>query len=247
KARRWARALILVSSWVWLICGACGFVFALLFLPNMYDQMGESGQVPMETVIVVKWVMMAFTAVFYVVIPGLLVLFYRGKHVKATCEYRDPQVRWTDKCPLPVLGVSLVCASWAVSLPCMGVYKWIIPFFGVVLSGIPGAIVILLLTLLLAYTAWGVYKLDMKAWWCALLLFVCWFFSTIITFSCVSIQSFCDKMDLPKQALEMTKQHSTLWGPTTSLFMGFWVIIILVYLIYIRKYFIGDSREGVHT
>lgn len=244
KARRWARALILISSWVWLICGACGFVFILLLFPNMYDQMGESGQVPMEAVIVMKCVMMAFMAVLYVVIPGLLVLFYSGKHVKATCEYRDPQVRWTDKCPLPVLGVSLVCAFWAVSMLYTGAYKWTIPFFGVVLSGIPGAIVILVLALLLAYIAWGVYKLDMKAWWCALIVLVCWFFSTIITFSRVSIESFYDKMDLPEQTLEMMKQYSTLLGSTMSWFLSFWIIIILAYLTYIRKYFIGDSQEG---
>jgi hypothetical protein len=235
KARRWARALILISSWVWLISGAWGFVFMLLFLPNMYDQMGETGQIPMEMVIVMKWVMMAFMAVFYVIIPGLLVLFYRGKHVKATCEYRDPQVRWTDKCPLPVLGVSLVCAFCVVSMPYMGAYKWTVPFFGVVLSGIPGAMVILVLTLLLAYIAWGAYKLDMKAWWCALVVLVCWFFSAIITFSCVSIESFYDKMDLPEQTLEIMKQYSTLWGSTMGLFLVFFGLSSFWRILYISE------------
>ena len=54
KARRWARALILISSWLWLICGVSGFVIILLLLPNMYDQMGESGKVPKEAVIAME-------------------------------------------------------------------------------------------------------------------------------------------------------------------------------------------------
>jgi len=43
RTRRWARALILISSWLWLITGVLGGVFMLVLLPARYDQMGESG------------------------------------------------------------------------------------------------------------------------------------------------------------------------------------------------------------
>jgi len=190
--------------------------------------------------------MMAFMAVFYVIIPGLLVLFYSGKDVKATCEYRDPHVRWTDKCPLPVLGVSLVCALWAVSLLFMGTYGWVIPFFGTILSGIPGAIVIFVLILLLAYIARGTYKLDIKAWWCVLLVNIVWFLSTIITFSCVSMQTFYEKMNFPEQQLEKMKQFIVLWEHIMYLPLVFWVVVVGVYLLYIRRYFtIASSQASV--
>ncbi len=247
RTRRWARALILVSSWLWLITGVMGFAFMLVLLPTMYDQMGESGQIPIspqEAVVIMKYAVTAFMAVLYVVIPGLLVLFYSGKDVKATCEYRDPHVRWTDKCPLPVLGVSLVCALWAVSLLFMGTYGWVIPFFGTILSGIPGAIVIFVLILLLAYIARGTYKLDIKAWWCVLLVNIVWFLSTIITFSLVSMQTFYEKMNLPEQQLERMKQFSIPWGHAIGLSSGLWVILVLAYLMYIRRYFIGASSQA---
>ncbi len=247
NTRRWARALILISSWLWLITGVLGFVFMLHFLPKMYDRMGESGRIPEGAVIVMKYVMMAFMAVFYVIIPGLLVLFYRGKDVKATCEYRDPRVRWTDKCPLPILGVSLACTFWAGSLLFVGTYKWTIPFFGVILSGMPGAIVVLVSILLLAYIAWGMYKLDIKAWWCVLLVNIGWFLSTIITFSRVSMLDFYEKMDLPSQQLEMMKQYDLLRGSTMSLFFSFWIIVVLAYLMYIRKYFVDAPPEGASS
>jgi hypothetical protein len=140
--KRWARALILVSSWLWLITGVLGFVFILLLMPAMYDKMGETGQMPKEMVVIMKYMMMVFMAVFYVVVPGLLVLFYSGRDVKATCEHRDPHIRWTDRCPPPVLAVSVVCAGWAASLLFTAAYGWVIPFFGTILSGVPGAIAV---------------------------------------------------------------------------------------------------------
>ncbi len=243
KAQRWARALVLVSSWIWLVCGACGFVFVLLFLPNMFDQMPENVEIPAAVVAVMKCVTVAFMALFYVIIPGVLVMFYKSRDVKATCEYRDTKIRWTDKCPLPVLGVSLVCVFWIVSMLSMVAYRWTIPFFGVILSGNSGAIVVLVLVLLLGYAAWGAYKLDMKAWWCTLVVLVGWFLSSIITFSKVDIQTFYEQMGFPEQQLEIMKQYSSLWG-SMSLFLGIWVIVILAYLLYIRKYFTGDSQQG---
>ena len=119
-----------------------------------------------------------------------------------------------------------------------------IPFFGVVLSGIPGAIVISAMALLLAYTAWGTYKLDIKAWWCALLVIVGWSLSTIITFSTVSMQTFYEKSGLTEQQLETLSQLRLLWEPANSLFLGLWAIVVVVYLLCIRKYFVGDSQEN---
>ncbi len=34
--RRWARALLLIFSWFWLICGATGMAFLLLIMPGMF-------------------------------------------------------------------------------------------------------------------------------------------------------------------------------------------------------------------
>jgi hypothetical protein len=237
-ARRWARALILVSSWLWLIGGVCGFVMMLTVIPNMYDKMEATGQMPKAAITVMKYTMMAFLALIYVAIPAIFVLFYSGKNVKATCEHRDPRERWTDKCPLPVLAVSLVSAFSAVSMLSMGIYRWTIPFFGSILSGATGAIAVLVLALVLAYIAWGTYKLDVKAWWCALLVHTGWAFSAIITLSTVSTNEIYDKMGFSSQNLDMIKRYSMLQAPSMCLFLGFWVIVVLAYLIYVRRYFL---------
>lgn len=238
KARRWARALLLVVSWFWLVSGLIGLIFVLVLLPDMYDQLGKSGQMPPQVVAVVKYMMIGFMTVFYVIIPGVLVLFYGSRHVKATCELRDPQVRWTDKCPVPVLAVSLMAGFWAACMPLMGFYGWAIPFFGYILGGMAGALVAFVSILLLAYVAWGAYRLNIKAWWCAMLLLIIWGVSTGITFSRVSLMEYYEKMNFPPQQLEIIKQFAFTQTSGIVLFCGLWVAVALAYLLYTRRYFV---------
>jgi hypothetical protein len=181
--------------------------------------------------------MMGFMTVFYVIIPAVLVLFYGGKNVKATCEFRDSQVRWTDKCPLPVLALSLLFGLWAVSMLFCGCYGWTVPFFGFIATGIKGAAIALVGMLLFGYVARGLYKLSIKAWWCAVLLTVLCGLSTVITFSRVSLLDFYQKMNFPQQQLDIIKQYGMPDTSTMVLFFGLWVVGFLAYLLYTKKYF----------
>lgn len=235
--RRWARALILISSWIWLICGTLGSIFVLGLILNMFKNMGENSQVPEAARIVMIFMMILFLALFYIIIPGLLILFYSGRNVKMTFEFRDTKIRWTDKCPLPVLAVSFITAVWAISMFGMAMYNWTIPFFGNVLSGRTGEIIIVLYIALFAYIAYGTYRLDMKGWWTAFLAIIFWSISTIITFVCRNIQDYYDKMGISGQQLESIKNFGTMFGSSMIYFIASWSLIILAYLIYIRRYF----------
>ncbi len=236
KARRWARALILTSSWLWLICGICGLTFFLLFMPGMYDSMAETGQLPRGMILVMKCVMAAFMTIFYVLIPGSLVLFYRSPHVKATCQSRDPQLRWTDKCPLPVLALSMLFTVWAASLLTMGAHGWTLPFFGTILTGISGAAVVLTLIPCLAYLAWSIYRLSINAWWCALLLTIAWAVSTAVTFSRIGIWDLYEKMNIPEQQLESMGRYMP-HNTTMVLMFALSFAAFFAYLLYTKKFF----------
>ncbi|MHC4112136.1 MAG: hypothetical protein ACYSUY_13770 [Planctomycetota bacterium] len=244
KARRWTRALLLVTSWIWLIGGIGGFIFVLLFMPDMFEKMGENEQMPAGAALIVKYVVMGFMAVFYVIIPVVLVLFYGSKNVKATCEFRDTKVRWTDKCPLPVLALSLMFGLWVVSMLSMGFYGWTIPFFGFILSGAKGAAVVLVVMLLSGYIAWGTYRLSIKAWWCAVLLVVGWAVSAGVTFSRVSLVDYYEKMNFPEQQLDMIKQ-SMPQGNSMLLFCGLSLVGFLGYLLYTRRYFVRPAEQEI--
>jgi len=244
KARRWARALILVSSCLWLISGIGGLIFMLLLMPDIYGQMGESGQMPPVVARIMKYVMAGFMTVFYGIIPAVLVLFYGSKNVKATCEFRDSRVRWTDKCPLPVLALSLIFGFWAVSMLFTLFYGWAIPFFGFILTGLSGAGVVLLAILLFGYVAWGTYRLSIKAWWCAVLVIIAWALSTAITFSRVSILDFYEKMNFPEQQLDIMKRFS-ISQDYMVLFLGLWAVAFLGYLLYTRRYFVPPPEQEI--
>lgn len=236
QARRWARALWLVASWLALVGGTTGLIGMLALMPDMYDQMGKIGLMPSNVTSVVKYVTIGFMVVFYIIIPGVFILFYGNRHTKTTCERRDPRIRWTDKCPLPVLASSLMFGLCAVCVPLMGFYGWAVPFFGIVLSGFSGAVVALAGALLLGYVAWGIYRLKVEAWWLAVMTITTWGVSSGITFSRVSVLDLWMKMCIPSEQLEMMKNLSFFSRSSMALYSGLWTVVALAYLLYTGRY-----------
>lgn len=237
QARRWARALCLVASWLWLISGIAGMLFMMLFMPDMYEQMSKDGQMPANVVTVVKYVTFGFMAIIYIIIPGAFILFYGSKNTQATCEQRDPVVRWTDKCPLPVLALVLMTGCCAASLPFMGLYGWTVPFFGTIVTGVAGAGIALVFLVLLVYITRGLYRLDLKAWWCAAGLAVLWGASCAITFSQVTLMEFYEKMNFPAQQLEIMRKMSFTQSHSLTYVCLFWGLLVLAFLLYTKRFF----------
>jgi hypothetical protein len=236
-ARKWARALILITSWLWLICGLIVLIFILVFIPAMFSQMAAGEEIPGEAAVIVQSIVTAFLAFIFIVIPGAFVLFYSSRHVKATCEQRDRQVRWIDKAPLPVITLSSILGCMAISMPLMGFYRWTSHFFGVVLSGIPGAVIVLVYAVLFAYAAWGTYKLQVKAWWCGFLSTFALEVSMVITFSRVSLGEFYEKMGVPQERLEIIQRLDLFHDPRVLILGGLAIIGFLGFMVYTKRYF----------
>jgi hypothetical protein len=125
----------------------------------------------------------------------------------------------------------------------MGFVGWAIPFFGFILSGIAGAGIALVGSLLFCYVAWGMYRLNVKAWWCAGLLIITWGVSTVITFSRVSLMELFEKMKFPAQQLEYMKQLALPQARWMVLVCGLWAVIALAYLLYTRRYFMSPAEQ----
>jgi hypothetical protein len=111
-ARRWARALLLIFSWSWLVIGIVTVMVMAFVLPKMLRNLPSTGTadqpaMPPGVIGVMMVLMFLIFGVFFVVMPAIWTFFYSSRHVKATCEARDGVARWTDACPLPVLAVSL--------------------------------------------------------------------------------------------------------------------------------------------
>src|SRR5690348_5365557 len=166
-ARRWARALLLIFSWSWLIGGLFGSVSAAFVMPQVLSQQsaanGSSGNPAMPPVPIgaIMVIMLVFMGTFFGLLPAIWIYFYKSPHVKATCVARDPVTRWTDACPLPVLAASLWLLVGVPMLLLMPVSAHgVMPFFGMFLAGLPGSLLCLAVAALFAYAAWLLYKLD---------------------------------------------------------------------------------------
>ncbi len=106
-AKRWARALMAIFSWSWLIVGVWTCAFMVFLMPRIVASMAStmasqpSGQsLPQEQIAISMEVGMGLTlGIGFVILPLIWTLFYSGRNVKATVEARDPVTRWTDRCP----------------------------------------------------------------------------------------------------------------------------------------------------
>ena len=237
RARRWARALTLVLAWMWLAVGIISLVSMILFIPNMTNMLSTQKQAStpmmMNAVFVMMIIMMTF---IYVVVPGVFIIFYGRYDVKATCEWRDPQIRWTDRCPLPVLSLSLMLGFAATSVLWSAGYGFVAPFFGIILKGVAGAILFMGISLLFGYLAWATYKQKIAAWWTTLGTFLLLGLSTIISFSAISLMDLYREMGFPKDQLDMM-ERSGAFGMNLPLMMGINLLVFVGYLFWVRGYF----------
>ena len=237
--RRWARALLLVLSWMWLICGVIGLGVMAFVLPQVLLHLptGTPPLPPLARMFITLFTL-AFSTVIYVIIPAVLVFFYQSRHVKATCEARDPVRRWTDACPLPVLAVSLMLGFAAVWMPPMIVlYHSVVPFFGCFLSGAPGAVVLVVTMIAYLIAARALYKLNVVGWWIALLGFGLWLISALLTLARADLVQMYELMNFPKAQLEVLRQIGFLQGHGMLVFMFISWLPFFGFLFYIKKYF----------
>jgi hypothetical protein len=101
RPRRWGRALLLVSSWMWLAIDgllACAVVVAIASQGRPKIGFGEGILlIPVIGVALLVFVGMPLAFVLVLGRPGM----------KEAVEQLDPTPRWTDRRPLPILGTSL--------------------------------------------------------------------------------------------------------------------------------------------
>ena len=244
RARRWARALLLIFSWSWLIVGLICMVGMAFVMPKVLAQQsaagGASGQpaMPAAAIAGAMAFMFLFFGVFFILLPLVWLFFYKSPHVNATCKARDPVTRWTDACPLPVLALCLwllFAVPMLLLMPIVG--HGVIPFFGIFLTGLPGSLLCLAVAALWVYASWLLYKLDVRGWWLILIAFFVFTLSAVVTYARHDVIEMYRLMGYPEAQIEqiqkiglMTDHHMT-W--LTMLFM----LPFLAYILFVKKYF----------
>jgi len=241
KGTRWARALTLIASWIWLVIGVMGFVMMLTMVPSMIRMINESGpagqQPPPGVIQLMIAFQMALMGILAVAMPLTFVLFYGSASVKATVERLDLKVRWTDRRPLPILGMSLVLAFGALQAFAIIPMSTGMPFFGRMLYGTPMIIFTLAISIFMLYLAWAVWRLDIKAWFGALALLILGITSTVLTFRHIDLVDLYTRMGVPKEQLEQMKKFQFLQPGQMEWLFAIYLVIGLAFLWYVRRFF----------
>ncbi len=238
-ARRWARALLLVLAWLWLLLGVFTVGFMAVLLPQMIAaSQPDARQLPEAARIVIVAVSLAFTGVVFVAVPAAFILFYRSRHVKATCEARDPVPRWTDACPLPVLALSLALGFAPLSLVTMLVaYNSVVPFFGHLLTGAPATALLVLVTVAWGYSAWATYKLKPVGWWIVTVGCALFSVSAVLTFGRVDLVDMYQAMGYSGRDVQMLRQFPLVRGQALTVMTAALMTPFIGYLLWMKRYF----------
>lgn len=235
-ARRWARAVLLSSSILWLAMGALALAMVAVIAPTggraWVEEMPAETRAPLVIGLIVG---VSFMFVIYVVVPLALVLFYRSPHVKATCEARDPHTRWTDRCPMPVLLGVIGLAAGGLNIVSSFGYKFM-PLFGHYLTGLPAQAGMFASGALCVVTAVLLYRLRNAGWWLMGAQILLWGLSGIVTFQLGDPGAMMDALKMPREDEIGRSLWQHIWGQMGA-WIAIWTGVGLAYLLYVRKYF----------
>jgi hypothetical protein len=246
RARRWAWTLTVVLSWAWLIIGAFSVVMVMCLMGKLnWNAFAEQAKMPPGFMSSFMVMMFVVFGCLYILIPGGFLLLCHHESVRVTCLRRDPKIPWTDRCPMPVLALSLFMALSMLSMLSLAGYRFTLPLFGVFVSGWTGAAVAGLIDVVLAWLAWGTYRLKMAAWWATLLLGIAGTVNGVIFIRHGDLMTMYEKMGMPADQLEMIRKLGMVemlsqWGPWIA---GASAIAWMGYLLYLRRYFVR-GRDG---
>jgi hypothetical protein len=182
-----------------------------------------------------------FLGLLYLVLPLILLLFYRGANVQATFEAKDPSLPWTDRVPIHVLALSLLFGfSAAGSL--VGLSYRVFPFFGRLLTGAPAILAILASSALCAVLARGLYRRRPAAWWGAIALWLVGCVNGALIFAAggPGIRRLYGAMGMSAAQLQQMDRmglYDYYSSPSTLILFGITWLGALGYLIWCRRFF----------
>lgn len=244
QAKRWAWALNLILSWIWLITGALMTVALIVLLPQgvlagMRNTTQNPGgqQVSAGIMAAIVTFIIVFLAVFFVVLPLTFLLFYRSKNVELTSKYRDPVERWTERLPLPVLAVALLAAFACIYSLAMSLSIPLFPFFGRYLTGLPASAILLVFAAVDAYITFSFFRVKLAGWWVAVTAVGIHIASTIMTVGRADPLAAYSRIGWSRQQVEMM-QVNPMFRSGALLWLSIaFAVLYFGFLLWLKRYF----------
>jgi MFS family permease len=248
RKQRWVRPIVLSLGVLASVVGLITMLVMAILLPSFVEmitvslqQTAARGGAVAPPQPMVAWIAMGISLsiafVMMVLLPLIVTLFYWPQSVRETLEWYDPKARWTDACPLPVLGLAIKLGLVGVlSLP-MAFYP-AMPVGPFLIKGLPllaGTLVVVAMFLTMAVM---VYRQQKLGWW--MMLVVSLVLSGILIWSGLSADwgRYLDAMQIPPdQRVAMNAMLPSMGR--VSLITGIVFAVLLVgYAMSVKKYFV---------
>jgi len=238
--RRWARALIFAISWMWLITGLLSSVAIVAMSGSMFAAMPRE-QAAARPIII--GCMAVFCLLFGIIMPLVLMLFYRGPNVRATVDSLDPVSRWTDRVPAPVLVFAIWMLFGAMSmLMCTGFYTSF-PVGTIMLRGFTVTALLLTFSAIMFVIAIGAIRLNPAAWWAALAFAIFGAVYAAVVVPRTDLVGWASQMSPGSDARQFEFLRSVYSGPFFYIWMGTLWAGYLAFLLDLRRFFVAVNRS----
>ncbi|HYV85914.1 MAG TPA: hypothetical protein VFB49_08400 [Patescibacteria group bacterium] len=223
-ARRWARAIMLIVSWPWLLNMVALLIFLAVILRPMLARLEGSPDTPFPTGAGITPAMMVAIpfglCVLLALLPLSFIIFYTRPGVRRTFDTADRRPCWTDGRPLSVLALALV--TWAGAAACLaGTFYGAFALFGWMLTGAPAVAASLVAAGLCVWLGLGLYRMTPAGWWAnlgfALLLHLSWWMSL----SRLGVEGILGSAQIDSERTQALRQAGLL-----ALFGSSWLVLL---------------------
>jgi hypothetical protein len=259
-ARHWARAIMLIVSWPWLLNMVALLAFVVVMLRPLLAMLRSSGALlpqgatlpsgaPLPSdalppgVTVTPAMLIAIPlgiGVLLTLLPLALIVFYTRPAVVRAFDTTDPRPCWTDGRPLSVLALALVL--WVCGAACLsGVVFRAFAMFGVMLTGVPAVLASLALAGAFAWLGLEIYRMSFTGWWAnlgfAVLLHLSWW----MTLSRLGLEGILGTVQADPDQMRALRQAGL-----TALFESGWLVLLsavvwIGVLVGLKRHFRSDS------
>jgi hypothetical protein len=244
-ARRWARAVMLIVAWPWLLNMVAFLIFLVVMLRPLMAQIQDAAGAPVSPAILIA--IPLGLCVFLTILPLAFIIFYTRPGVRHAFETTDRNPCWTDGRPPSVLAMALI--MWIVAGGCLaGVFYGAFALFGTMLIGAPAVVAGVAAAGVCAWLGLGLYRMSFTGWWAnlgfAVLLHLSWW----MTLSRLGLERILGTAQHDPERMQALRQSGL-----TALFESPWLVLLsaLIWigvLVGMRRHFrMGDppSRPEV--
>lgn len=249
--RRWARPFALTLGWGWIFMGVTMLVSLSVMMGGIKDMMGRTmeqaakaspGGASMPstdgifTVFMVIYFLMIL--IFLIALPAVILWLQWGNDVRLTYESRDGKMRWTDRRPAPLIGMTIAAAIFAAcSIPSLFLLQS--PLMKIFLPDSPLKYLWILVPFAWGYVAWGTYHRQIAAWVLALAALGAGTWFGLSTLTATNWGELYKQMGIPDQSLaDVTEMMTEIYKPSRmGVVMAGSMLPPLAFLIWVLRYF----------